>query len=81
MNSDRIFAFGQVTAEYDEIQSLSLRTDSAAGVGYRFVKREKLMIAGRTGPDYVYQRFFGGDKDNYFTILFAGELEADLAYG
>ena len=78
--SERTFTFGQITAEYDEIQSLSLRSDPAAGIGYRFVNREKLMISGRTGPGYVYQRFFGGDTDNFFTILFGGDLEADLPY-
>ena len=79
--SDRTFAFGQVSAEYDEIQNLSLRTDPTAGVGYRFVIREKLMIAGRTGPGYVYQRYFGGDTENFFTIFFGGDLEADLPHG
>ncbi len=31
--SERTFAFGQLTAEYDEIQSLSLRTDPVVGLG------------------------------------------------
>jgi len=79
--SDRTFAFGQITAEYDEIQNLSLRTDPVVGVGYRFVDREKLMISGRSGPGYVYQRYFGGDVEDYFTILFGGDLEAELPYG
>jgi putative salt-induced outer membrane protein YdiY len=79
--SERTFAFGQATAEYDEIQNLSLRTDPAVGLGYRFVNREKLMIAGRSGPGFMYQRFFGGDTDNYFTILFGGDLVANLPYG
>lgn len=79
--SSRTFAFGQVSAEYDEIQSLSLRTDPVVGFGYRFVEREKLTISGRTGPGYVYQRYFGGDTEDYFTILFGGDLEAELPYG
>ncbi len=79
--TDRSFAFGQVSAEHDEIQRLSLRTDPVVGVGYRFVEREKLKISGRTGPGYVYQRYFGGDTEDYFTILFGGDLEADLPYG
>ena len=79
--TDRSFAFGQVSAEYDEIQNLSLRTDPVVGVGYRFVQHEKLTISGRSGPGYVYQRYFGGDTEDYFTILFGGDLEADLPYG
>jgi putative salt-induced outer membrane protein YdiY len=79
--SERTFAFGQATAEYDEVQSLSLRADPVVGLGYRFVNRDDLMISGRSGPGYVYQRFFGGDKDTYFTVLFGGDLEADLPHG
>ena len=79
--SDRTFAFGQLTAEYDEIQNLSLRTDPVVGVGYRFVDRETLTISGRSGPGYVYQRYFDGDVEDYFTVLFGGDLEADLPYG
>jgi hypothetical protein len=79
--SERTFAFGQATAEYDEIQNLSLRTDPVVGLGYRFVNRENLMISGRSGPGYVYQRFFGGDKDSYFTMLFGADLEAKTSHG
>jgi putative salt-induced outer membrane protein YdiY len=79
--SERLFSFGQVSAEYDEIQSLSLRTDPTVGLGYRFIKREKLKVSGRTGPGYVYQRFFGGDTEDFYTILFGGDLEADLPHG
>jgi putative salt-induced outer membrane protein YdiY len=79
--SERTFAFGQLTAEYDEIQDLSLRTDPVVGFGYRFINSEKLMISGRSGPGYVYQRYFGGEVEDYFTILFGGDLEAELPYG
>jgi putative salt-induced outer membrane protein YdiY len=78
--SERTFAFGQVSAEYDEIQNLSLRTDPVLGAGYRFVNREKLMVSGRSGPGYLYQRFFGGGTEDYFTIFFGGDLEATLPY-
>jgi putative salt-induced outer membrane protein YdiY len=79
--SDRTFAFGQFTAEHDEIQRLSLRTDPVVGVGYRFIKREKFTLSGRTGPGYVYQRYFGGDVEDYYTMLFGANLEAELPYG
>jgi putative salt-induced outer membrane protein YdiY len=79
--SDRIFAFGLVSAEYDEIQSLSIRTDPTIGIGYRFITREHLKLLGRIGPGYVYQRYFGGDTEDFFTILFGADLEADLPYG
>jgi putative salt-induced outer membrane protein YdiY len=79
--SDRIFAIGRVTAEYDEIQNLSLRAVPVVAAGYRFVDSKKLTISGRSGPGYVYQRYFGGDTDNFFTIILGGDLEAELPYG
>jgi len=78
--SDRLFGFGAVSAERDEIQQIKFRTDPTAGLGYRFVKREKLIISGRTGPGYVYQKFFDGRTDDYFAILFGGDLDATLPY-
>jgi hypothetical protein len=38
-------------------------------------------LLGRIGPGYVYQRYFGGDTEDFFTILFGADLEADLPYG
>ena len=78
--SDRLFGFGAVSAERDEIQEIKFRTDPNVGLGYRFVKRENLIISGRTGPGYVYQKFFDGQSDDYFTILFGGDLDATLPY-
>ena len=79
--SDRIFTFGAVSAERDEIQDIRFRTDPNVGLGYRFLKRENLIISGRTGPGYVYQKYFNGQTNDYFTILFGGDLDANLPYG
>jgi putative salt-induced outer membrane protein YdiY len=79
--SDRLFSFGALTAERDEIQEIRFRTDPNVGLGYRFVKRENLIISGRVGPGYVYQKYFSGETNNYFTILFGGDLDANLPYG
>ncbi len=79
--SDRLFSFGAVSAERDEIQQIKFRTDPNVGLGYRFVKRENLIISGRTGPGYVYQKYFDGQTNDYFTILFGGDLDAKLPYG
>lgn len=78
--TDRLFGFGLVSAEYNEVQQLRIRTDPTAGLGYRFVNRDKLTISGRSGLGYVYQKYFDGVSDGYFTIIFGGDLEADLPY-
>ncbi|UCG12731.1 MAG: DUF481 domain-containing protein [Deltaproteobacteria bacterium] len=79
--SERLFSFAAVSAERDEIQQIRFRTDPNVGLGYRFVKRENLVISGRTGPGYVYQKYFDGQTNDYFTILFGGDLDAKLPYG
>jgi putative salt-induced outer membrane protein YdiY len=79
--SDRLFSFGAVSAERDEIQQIRFRTDPNVGLGYRFVKRENLIISGRSGPGYVYQKYYDGQTNDYFTILFGGDLDAKLPYG
>jgi putative salt-induced outer membrane protein len=78
--TERLFGFGLASAEYNEVQQLRIRTDPTAGVGYRFVMQEKITISGRSGLGYVYQKFFDGVSNSYFTILFGGDLEADLPY-
>lgn len=78
--SDRLFGFGAASYERDEIQGLKVRTDPNAGLGYRFVKQDNLTISGRIGPGYVYQKYFAGNTDDYFTILFGGDLDASLPY-
>jgi putative salt-induced outer membrane protein YdiY len=79
--SDRLFSFGALTAERDEIQEIRFRMDPTVGLGYRFVKRENLIISGRVGPGYVYQKYFDGQTNDYFTILFGGDLDANLPHG
>lgn len=78
---DAVFAYGAVTAEYDDVQNLSIRTDPNAGIGWRFYETEPLTLAARTGVGYVYQRFFGGNTEDYFTVVFGGDLESELPYG
>jgi hypothetical protein len=79
--SERIFVFGSVTAEYDEIQSLSFRTVPKAGLGYRIWKTEKAELSGDLGGSFVYQRFFGGGEDNFPAVSFGGDFRADLPKG
>lgn len=78
--TDRLYGFGLASAEYNEVQQLRIRTDPTVGLGYRFVNKEKLIISGRSGLGYVYQKFFDGVSNAYLTILFGGDLEADLPY-
>jgi len=76
--TDRFFAFASVTGEYDEIQSLSLRTVPKGGLGYRIWQGEKGFLSADLGFSYVYQRFFGGTTDDYPAVSFGSEVEYAL---
>jgi hypothetical protein len=72
---DSVFGYGAVSGEYNQVQKISIRTDPNAGLGWRFLEREKLTLSAHLGAGYVYQRYFGGDTDDFPTLIFGGELE------
>jgi putative salt-induced outer membrane protein YdiY len=78
--SERVYTYASATAEYDEVQSLSIRTVPKLGVGYRIIRTERAELNADVGPSYVYERFFGGDTNDYFAIAFGSSCRYDLAY-
>ena len=74
----RLFAFGSVDGEYDEIESLSIRTVPKVGLGFRIYKSENAWFAVDAGPAYVYERFFGGDTNQYPGATFGAESDWKL---
>jgi putative salt-induced outer membrane protein YdiY len=76
--TSRLFAFGQLDAEYDEVESLSIRLVPKAGLGYFLYKSENLWLSVDAGPAYVYERFFGGDTNKYPGIGFGAESDWKL---
>lgn len=79
--ADRWFAFGKVDGEYDEIESLSFRTVPTLGVGYEVYRSEKAWFNVDTGFTWVYERFFGGDKNDYPGVTFGAESDWKLPFG
>lgn len=77
----RLFGFGAVTAEYDEVQQLSFRTIPTLGLGYYLLKRDGLTLDVRAGGGYVYERFFDATSNDYFTATFGAGVEAALPFG
>jgi hypothetical protein len=77
----RLFAFGEVTGEYDEVQQLSLRTIPTLGLGFYILKGDSIQLDVRAGGGYVYERFFDETSNDYFTATFGGGVEAALPFG
>jgi len=78
--TQRLFAFAAVTGEYDEVESLTIRSVPKAGLGLRIWESEKGFLSGDVGFSYVYQRFFGGSTESYPAIAFGSEAEYKLPY-
>lgn len=83
--TERIYSFADTYAEYDEVESLSLRFTPKAGPGYRILNidtaSETRLWSVDVGPGWVYERFFGGDDNSYFTIAFGTEGNFTLPWG
>ncbi len=75
----RWFAFGAADAEYDEIESLSLRTVPRLGVGYRVYESDAFSFSVDGGGAYVYERFFGGDTNQFPALSLGATSDWDLS--
>ncbi len=82
----RIYGFASGDGTYDAIQHLSIRAVPKTGVGY-VIWKEKLdasrdnFLQAEVGGGYVYERYFGGDSNDYFAIAFGALAGYYLPYG
>jgi hypothetical protein len=74
----RTFAFASIDGEYDEIEALSIRTVPKLGMGYRIWETKTGLFQVEAGGAYVYERFFGGDKNDFFSVAFGKLFETEL---
>lgn len=83
--TERIYGFASVDGEYDEIERLSVRSVPKVGAGYTIFiedvdeKRQNFLRA-EGGGGWVYQKYFGGDEDDYFTIALGVLAKYHLPY-
>jgi hypothetical protein len=73
--TDRIYGYGSGDAEYDGIERLSIRAVPKAGAGYTLLlepldEKRSNFLKVEAGGGWVYQKYFGGQDDDYFTIAF-----------
>jgi putative salt-induced outer membrane protein YdiY len=55
--NDRLFGFGMLDFDRNNVIDLDLRTVVAGGVGYHVVKREGHTFDISTGPAYIHERY------------------------
>ncbi len=82
---DRLYGYASGDAEYDGIERISVRSVPKVGAGYTLWSQN--LDGGRqnflrleAGPGWVYEKYFGGSEDNYFTIAFGALATYYLPY-
>jgi len=76
-----LYTFAAFSAEYDSVESLSLRAVPRGGLGVHILDQERLRWDVDMGPAYVYERFFGGDENRYASVAFGTDLMVGLPFG
>lgn len=79
--AERFYAYAATHAEYDAVESLSLRFLPRGGPGVHIIQTEDHFWNFDIGPGWVYERFFGGSENRYATIAFGTEGSFSLPYG
>lgn len=77
----QLYVFGAGSAEYDGIQRISIRGIPKAGLGYRIWETKTDIFQVEAGGAWVYEKFFGGDDNNFWAVAFGSFLDTGLWYG
>lgn len=78
----RWFAFGSGEVEHDSVERVAFRGIPKAGIGYKVwevPKKAYLSVDG--GLAWVYERFYGGERNDYFSLALGGETSHKLTNG
>ena len=63
----RVYVYGHLGAGYDHIRHLDLTFDTGPGVGYKFIDKAKLKLAGEIGAQYQKLNYDNGPGKSFFS--------------
>jgi putative salt-induced outer membrane protein YdiY len=75
--NDRLFGFGRVEGLYDALAFIDYRATVSVGLGYYFIKNDRMTLSAEVGPGWVAEKVAGNTAE-YFTIRFAEKFEYKL---
>lgn len=78
--TERLYGYFRADVLHDDIASVMYRVTLGPGVGYYFIKEEKLTLSGELGPGYVFERLHDEengtyDNDDYATLRVSERFE------
>jgi len=72
--TDRFYAYARVEGLHDSIADVDYRVTLSPGVGYYFIKNERMRLSGEAGPGVVFEKQ-GGEEKTYLTARLAEKFE------
>jgi hypothetical protein len=78
----RWFGFGSLEGEHDAVERIAFRGIPKAGIGYKVWEvPETAYLSVDAGAAWVYERFFGGVRNDYFSLALGAETWHKLSNG
>jgi putative salt-induced outer membrane protein len=71
----RWYFYGRVEGLYDGIADIDGRFTIGPGIGYYFIKNDKMSLSGEVGPGVVIEKLGSEDWNTYFTMRAAERFE------
>ncbi len=72
--TDRLLGYARVDGLHDAVADVEYRVSLSPGVGYYFVKSDRLQIRGEVGPGVVFEKL-GSTEFAYYTLRIAENLQ------
>jgi putative salt-induced outer membrane protein len=76
--SDRFYGYGRVEGLHDAVADVEYRVTLSPGVGYYFIKDERMRLSGEAGPGVVFEKQ-GSIEKTYFTARLAEKFDYKIS--
>ena len=82
--TERLYGYGRAEALHDDIADIMYRVTLSPGVGYFFVKNDRITLRGEVGPGYVFERLHDSqngtyNNDDYATLRLSERFEYKIS--
>jgi len=68
--SDRFYGYARADFLHDDVADVDYRVALSPGVGFYFIKNEKITLSGEAGPGIVFEKLHNQDDVAYWTARF-----------
>jgi putative salt-induced outer membrane protein YdiY len=76
--TERWFWYGRADLLHDGIADIEYRFTIGPGIGYYFIKKERMTLSGEVGPSWVYERK-GQVTSDYFALRLAERFDYKIS--